>query len=344
MLSLTEQVLDFARSWGAAVVGVSTRETLAGGPPSVDLEYILPGARSAVSIGVPLNGEHIRAYLAKEDRRGHEQDNFRVNMEATGVAAYLARYLEQKGFPSKGVTSNDAYREEVPGGRQRMLPDLSHRYLAVRSGVGWFGFSGNVITPRYGAAVILATCVTTAELDPTAPLSPQENYCDRCGLCLAACCSALMDPKEETRVTLGGMEFTYSKRRNYLRCELVCGGPTGLPPSGKWSTWSPGRFPIPEDDGAFREIMIKGMRAYNRRPPLEGGYPHILMRSKLYLTCGNCQLLCRPDPAERKELYKLLTTSGCVIQHPDGTLERVSAEEAETHVKGLGEAERVLYV
>ena len=309
----------------------------------MDLEYVLPGARSAVSIAVPLNTDHIKAYLAKEDRLSHEQDNFRVNMQATGIAAYLARYLEQKGHPSQGVTSNDAYREEVPGGRQSMLPDLSHRYLAVRSGVGWFGFSGNVITSRYGAAVILATCVTTAELEPTEPLPPDENYCDRCGLCLAACCSALMDPKEETRVTLGGMEFSYAKRRNYLRCELVCGGPTGLVPSGKWSTWSPGRFLIPEDDQAFREVMIKGMRAYNRRPPMEGGYPHILMRSKLYLICGNCQLLCRPDPAERKALYKLLTTSGCIIQQPDGTLEKVSPEEAKCYVAGLEEEERALY-
>ena len=139
------------------------------------------------------------------------------------------------------------------------------------------------------------------------------------------------------------MEFSYAKRRNYLRCELVCGGPTGLVPSGKWSTWSPGRFLIPEDDQAFREVMIKGMRAYNRRPPMEGGYPHILMRSKLYLTCGNCQLLCRPDPAERKELYRLLITSGCVIQRPNGRLERVSPEEAEGYVAGLGEGARALY-
>jgi epoxyqueuosine reductase len=53
-----------------------------------------------------------------------------------------------------------------------MLPDLSHRYLAVRSGVGWFGFSGNLITPQSGATGILASCVTTAELEPTAPLPP----------------------------------------------------------------------------------------------------------------------------------------------------------------------------
>jgi len=54
-------------------------------------------------------------------------------------------------------------------GRLGMNPDLSHRYLAVRSGVGWFGFSGNVITPEYGAAVILGTCVTSAELEPRTP-------------------------------------------------------------------------------------------------------------------------------------------------------------------------------
>jgi epoxyqueuosine reductase len=146
--SLSEQVLDFARSWGAAVVGVASRETLAGGPPSGDLEFILPGARSAVSIAVPLNKDCIRSSLAKEDRRSHEQDNFRVTMEATGIAAYLARYLEQEGYPSKGVTSNDAYREEMPGGCRSILPDLFHRYLAVRSGLGWFGFSGNRITPQ----------------------------------------------------------------------------------------------------------------------------------------------------------------------------------------------------
>lgn len=190
MNSLTDQVLEFARSWGASLLGIATGETLAGGPPSVDLEYVLPGARSAVSIAVPLNMDHIRAFLAKEDRLSHEQDNLRVNMQVTGIAAYLARYLEQKGHPSQGVTSNDAYREEVAGGRQSMLPDLSHRYL----------------------------------------------------------------------------------------------------------------------------------------------------------TCGNCQLLCRPDPGERKELYKLLTHSGCVIPQSDGRLERVSPEQAESYVAGLEEGERGLYV
>jgi epoxyqueuosine reductase len=343
MATFTEQVKEVVRSYGGARVGIVDRQTLAGGPPSTDLTYILPEAKSAITFALPLNKKFIRPFLAKEDRLSHERDNLRVNILATGLAAHLAKHLEQRGFPSQGVVSNESYREEKGIGRLGMNPDLSHRYMAVRSGVGWFGFSGNVITPEYGAAVILGTCVTSAELEPTEPLPPEDNYCNRCKLCLASCCSGLMDPKEEARVTLGGKEFAYAKRQNYLRCEFVCGGVTGLHPSKKWSTWSPGRFLIPEDEGAFREAMIKGIKAYDRRPRMEGGFPHILMRSNLYLTCGNCQLLCWPDLADRKENYRILTSTGVVIQKPDGSLARVSPEEGEAYIQSLEAGRRLLY-
>jgi epoxyqueuosine reductase len=343
MATFTEQVKEIVRSYGGARMGITTRQTLVGGPPSADLTYILPEAKSAITFALPLNKKFIRPFLAKEDRLSHERDNLRVNILATGLAAHLAKHLEQRGFPSQGVVSNESYREEKGIGRLGMNPDLSHRYMAVRSGVGWFGFSGNVITPEYGAAVILGTCVTSAELEPTEPLPPEDNYCNRCKLCLASCCSGLMDPKEEARVTLGGKEFAYAKRQNYLRCEFVCGGVTGLHPSKKWSTWSPGRFLIPEDEGAFREAMIKGIKAYDRRPRMEGGFPHILMRSNLYLTCGNCQLLCWPDLADRKENYRILTSTGVVIQKPDGSLARASPEEGEAYIQSLEAGRRLLY-
>jgi len=188
MASLTEQVKKMVGSYGMVRVGIVTRETLEGGPPSAELTYILPEARSAISFAIPLHKQHIRPFLAKEDRLSHERDNLQANMLVTGIASHLAKHLEQKGFPSQGVVANEFYRDEPGIGRLGMHPDLSHRYLAVRSGVGWFGFSGNVITPEYGAAVILGTCVTAAELEPTDPLPPEENYCNRCKLCLASCC------------------------------------------------------------------------------------------------------------------------------------------------------------
>ncbi len=54
-LSLNGMVEEFLVERGAIRVGVATVETLAGGPPSTDLEYCLEGARSAVSFALPLD-------------------------------------------------------------------------------------------------------------------------------------------------------------------------------------------------------------------------------------------------------------------------------------------------
>ena len=46
------------------------------------------------------------------------------------------------------------------------------------------------------------------------------------------------------------------------------------------------------------------------------------------LTCGNCMLICWPDKEDRKENYRLLTTSGRVIRGKDGPVaENIPAAE-----------------
>ena len=64
----------------------------------------------------------------------------------------------------------------------------------VLSGIGHFGLSGNVIRKPEGAAIILGSVITEAELTPTEPLSEDENYCDDCRMCQAACASEFMSP------------------------------------------------------------------------------------------------------------------------------------------------------
>jgi epoxyqueuosine reductase len=343
MEKLSLAVLDFVRCLGACAAGIATVDTLAGGPPSADLTYVLPGARSAVSFAIPLDQSLIPPFLRKEDRSSHERDNYRANGLAGGLSLQLSKWLDQKGYPSLPQASNDVYRRDTPGKGLDMHPEISLRYLAVRSGVGHFGLSGNVITKDHGAGVILGCTVTTAELVPTDPLPDDENYCDKCRLCLASCTSGLVEPKKKTTVELGGVEFEYSKRRSYLRCEYVCGGFTGLHSSGKWSTWSPGRFPIPEDDAEFGPALVGSMDAYLARPKMEGGYYHSLMHGKLYQSCGNCQLVCHPDKDERKRRHKMLTGSGVVVQHPDGTLEAMSPEKAASFLSAMEPEGRALY-
>lgn len=119
--------------------------------------------------------------------------------------------------------------------------------MAVASGLGSFGWSGNVGIKGHGTAIILGTVVTSAELEPGTPIPEEESFCTRCKLCAASCAGGMFSREEETSVTLGDTAFTFAARHAYAICDFVCGGFTGLHKSGEWSTWSPGRYRIPEE-------------------------------------------------------------------------------------------------
>jgi len=341
---LTRTLTDMARALGAVATGVATVDTLAGGPPSADLEYVLPGARSAVSFAVPLDGPSLESFLDKRDRISHERNNLDMNLLSGKISYELSKFLVEEGHAAVSQAANGVWRDDKENSPRDAMPPISHKYLAVRSGIGYFGLSGNFLMKEYGATVILGSVVTAAELVPTDPLPPEENYCDECGLCRAACVTGFMSTPEKATVTLGGVEFSYTRRRSPNRCGYACNGLTGLHPSGKWSTWSPGRFVIPEEDDELRGAYNKAMRAFLDRPKNEGGYQHPSIPGKLVeIMCGNCQLVCHPDKAIRTKRFKLLTQSGVIIQHPDGSLAAVSPEEAEEHLAAMTPETRALY-
>ena len=66
MEKLTKRAMELAVSYGACTVGVATIETLEGGPPSTDLSYVLPGAKSAISFAVSLDQTHIESWFNKQ--------------------------------------------------------------------------------------------------------------------------------------------------------------------------------------------------------------------------------------------------------------------------------------
>ncbi|HMK66029.1 MAG TPA: epoxyqueuosine reductase [Thermodesulfobacteriota bacterium] len=343
MKDLNALVLEYPLLEGAARSGIATVETLAGGPPSVDLSYVLPGAQSAVVFSVAMDQTPIPAYLGKKDRLSYEREYNLTNSISSGIAVKLAGNLSQRGFPAVPLAANDVYRDDTPMGRFDMAPPVSLRYLAVAAGVASFGWSGNVIDETHGACIILGAVVTSAVLTPTPPLDQASNYCDECRLCAAACASGLIDAEQKTSITLGSQTFSYAARRAYTRCQYVCGGYTGLHRSGKWSTWSPGRFSLPDKDEDYLNLLIAATVPYADRPEGQGGRYHSMMDSKLYTTCGNCQIVCVPDKEERKRRFKLLADGGVIVQNTDGTLEAVSPQEAQDRLKDMPEDQRALY-
>lgn len=343
-MSLTRLIEEFLSERGALRVGIATRESLAGGPPSAELRYKLEGAKSAVSFALALNRDAIMRFLAKEERTAHEEDNLKTNLRAKELSWELAELIKREGHAAKGTAANNKYRTEIANWQFTMPPDLSHRYLAARSGVGSFGWSGNVGIKGIGTAIILGTCLTAAELEPTPPVPEGEKFCDKCKLCVSSCAVEMFSKEEETAVTLGGVSFNFSARKNIILCQFCCGGFTGLAKSGKWSTWSPGRFKAPEDGHELGKEFFRAVGLYAQRPPMPGGYEHSALKgAKQYMTCGNCQLVCGGDRKETTKRVKLLHQSGCVLQREDGSLYARPAGEAEREFERMPEERKRLY-
>ena len=344
MEKITTRVKDLARCYGAGVVGIVTNEMLAGGPPSTDLAYVLPEARTAVTFAVPLDQKFINSWFNKKNYEDHLRNNIQANVIASGISLELSNYLNQKGYPSVPLTSNTAYRTDSKNGRFDEIPPISHRYLAVRAGVGFFGLSGNVLTKKDGAAIILGSVVTEAKLIPTELIKAEDNYCDDCQLCKAACASGYIDGKEKVTVTMGGVEFSYSKKWSHSRCDYVCGGFTGLHKSGKWSTWSPARFPIPEKDEEFFPALVNSVGPYlKRRRPELCVYNVLMPGDRVELTCGNCQLICHPDKVVREKRFKMLKESGVIVENRDGLREAMRPEKAKEYIAAMNPETRALY-
>jgi epoxyqueuosine reductase len=146
------------------------RFTMAQPEVSCHPETLLPGARTVVSAA--------HCYYAPEPPLGPGEGR-------------LARYTWYDGYAVLRERLDGLGRRL--GGEYRVLVDANQhvdREAAVRSGVGFYGKNTMLITRRHGSWVVLGTLVTTAEVEPTAPL---ELDCGSCTLCIDACPTGALD-------------------------------------------------------------------------------------------------------------------------------------------------------
>jgi epoxyqueuosine reductase QueG len=321
-----------------------------------------------VCFALPLDRKKARAFLRKDmpnGRRGHELDNILTNIRVYEMAIKLSKFLTELGHQAKPVFPNFKYREDVPGWEINMIPELSLRLIALRSGTASLGFSGNVGLKGYGAMIILGGVVTSAKLNPTDPIPKEETFCTECKLCQKVCALRMFGSEEIDSITIDGYKFQCAKRVNLARCQIVCGGLSGLEKDGRWSTWSPGRYPYPNTDKEVMKLLaisinnaLKwpndneeiGFDIYELRdhePILralgEDKEKLVKMIKETKLTCGNCQLICWGDPKETAENYRILTNSGCVIQNENGKIQIFPAKEASSVFSEMDPKHQKLY-
>lgn len=359
-MSLEADIEQHLREKGAVAVGFASNESLAGGPPSADLSYVLPGAKAAVSFAIPLDKTAIWDFLSKRDPQPHATDQQKVYSRLNELSEEVADILRAAGYEAAATRSNGIARED-PENRDALWeynPPVSHRYVAVASGVGTYGWSGCVGTDEHGANLLLCTTVTNAPLKATPPIPKEKSWCDECKACVAICPTEYIEPKKSVSVQLGGCDFEHADRNGKTPelCVLCCSGFTGLSRSKKWSTWSPGRFEVPrrvetpEDKKNIRRLVVRaGLQTGERPTPnIETGdavtfTSPLLAGIDMKPSCGFCQLVCFGTRAERDEALKVVQASGCVVQHPDGELEALPPDRAREMYANLPPEHRKLY-
>jgi epoxyqueuosine reductase QueG len=237
MGGLEENIREFARKAGARLTGIAGPERLSG-PPSLNPTYTMPGAKSVVSLVLPMNVPSIYDFLGKKSSGPHNIDQARMNQQIHRIAKETADYIVNLGYRAKAVPANNTYRRALDPFCTR--PSFSHRFAAVVSGLGTFGLSGNVVTREFGAAVYLGSLVTDAVLksDPVLPArQAMDGRCRTCKLCDKSCTLRMFEDNEEEHLLLNGELHARGKRNNVDFCNLSCFGLHAISQDKKWSNW-----------------------------------------------------------------------------------------------------------
>jgi len=333
--SLENQIKTLALETGASVVGIASRERFIDLPPSGDPGYLLSSTRSIISFAIPFDRTILRDYFGKKDWRSFGDNQKLILQTLYSINDILVSFLRKEGHEALGVDANCTYRSESGvddiTDMTQFVPDFSHQYGAVAAGLGRLGWSGNLLTPEYGAAVLLGTVLTSAYLTPD-PLC-EENPCDRCGFCTLVCPVEMMDKKKGDRAVVAGVAEEIAVRQPHTCCWIGCGDYHGLSPDGKWSNWSPYRVdrPLPDKKEDI-DAMLVSLRKEDPESRLEPN-PYTDYRAVIFdpdwhfsATCGNCANICWKVREDREENMRLVVDTGVVVLNADGTREAIQDE------------------
>jgi epoxyqueuosine reductase len=321
---------SLALNLGADLVGLTSIDILADGPPSADPCYILPSANSVISFAVSLDRDTVKHFISKKKWRPHCDNRKAIAQTLYKIGDSLVEKLRSEGYEAVNVDINNNYRpEEGIADVTEMTefhPDFSHRYGALAAGIGRLGWSGNLLTKEYGALVELGSVLTSAVLTPDTPIPDKEHPCDRCKICSMVCPVEMINPKASTQVTVASVTETISQKRPNTCCWIGCTGYEGLAASQTWSNWSPYRLgrTLPKEKQELDALCISLQKADPQMQDIENSFSNyrrtVFDPDWFYYTvCSFCRSVCAPRLEERRDNQKLITYSGTTSLRLDGS-------------------------
>ncbi len=187
----SEDIKRFATEKGADLVGIASVDRFTGYPEGRRPENLLPDAKSVIVVGVRVLADTVKPNLLLSALH-----HITLNLYHNQIAYDVGRLLDDHDF--KAVVVPHRIGNMDPDLRKspdymNIYPKLfcvSTRHAAVEAGIGIFGKSRLLITPRFGPRQRLAAIVTDAEFAPDEKITSAEagRLCPTgCTSCIDAC-------------------------------------------------------------------------------------------------------------------------------------------------------------
>jgi len=96
MNSSETKLKSLAVSLGADLVGITTRDLLADGPPSADPRYLLPTANSVISFALSLDKDIVQDFISKKKWRPHCDNRKAIAQTLYTIGDTLAEQLRSE--------------------------------------------------------------------------------------------------------------------------------------------------------------------------------------------------------------------------------------------------------
>jgi epoxyqueuosine reductase len=205
----------------------------------VDPTKLVPGAKSVITF--------LMNYYPKEQQM---QDVPKIARYAWGEDYHEVIRAKLKTILSKieektGEINGRGFVDSAP---------VLERAWALRSGLGWVGKNGNLITKSAGSYFFIATLITDLALDYDDPYV--KDYCGSCNRCIEACPTYAILPNKVVDGSKCISYFTIELKDAIIPEEM----------KGKFGDWMFGcdvcqevcpwnRFAIPHDEEKFKPIV-----------------------------------------------------------------------------------------
>ena len=163
----------------------------------VEPRQVLPGAKSILALAVSYHGTAEPGASAPSadhaEWTGARAPEGRTDAgQPRAVVARYARYRDYHDIIGERLKELTCFVNQIGAAGTKSLwyvdtGPLLERDLAQRAGLGFIGKHTNLISRQFGNWIVLASLVTTLELEPD---PPEKNRCGSCTRCLEACPTA----------------------------------------------------------------------------------------------------------------------------------------------------------